>query len=577
VNKLLICFFFLSFTTLTSVSQDAYWIYFIDKDSTNFDPHSFFDQKAIKRRVKNGGSLYDPSDFPVKSSYIERVKSIVELVDGTSRWMNALYCVAFEDQINVVRQFPFVLKTEQVPQKELLPVASYTKTIPPNLSSLANAQTKVMQGDLFKKRNISGKGIRIAVIDAGFSGANTSEVFKHLREKKLIVATWDFMNKNENVYRYNQHGTAVLSCLGGIKNGQQLGLATESEYLLAKVGGAYGTYKRGFYAQEKNWIEAIEWADRNGADIISISLIIPQHRFFPDELDGKSHRISKIAAAAARKGLLIVNAAGNEGENKFSYVLPPSDCDSVLTVGAIHPLTGYHAKFSSHGPTADKRLKPNVCGMGYVVAPWNLEQEMIQGTSFSTPLVAGFAACAWQSDTSLTAMEVFKALEKSADLYPYFDYYHGYGVPQASYFLKSKVTVLPTFNISIKADTISITIKEEFFENSYESLQNDEINFLEPFKETYYNLTDSSSLFNIEHSIKDFHYENTSSAIQKFESHIKRPNYLYLHIENSYDYLDAFHVYAVQSKNALKILNKKEFKGKIIRIHYNGYTYVHEL
>jgi hypothetical protein len=153
-------------------------------------------------------------------------------------------------------------------------------------------------------------------------------------------------------------------------------------------------------------------------------------------MNGKKSFISRGANMAARKGILVVNAAGNEGSGAWRIIGAPADADSVLTVGGVQPCCDYRIEFSSYGPTADKRLKPNVCAQGRVFCASESGNSSVDGTSFASPLMAGFAACMWQKNRSMKAMEVFKAIEKAGHLYPYFDYAHGYGIPHAERFNK---------------------------------------------------------------------------------------------------------------------------------------------
>jgi len=159
-------------------------------------------------------------------------------------------------------------------------------------------------------------------------------------------------------------------------------------------------------------------------------------RYFTSELDGRHSIAAKAAARAARLGVLIINSNGNEGQSRWKTLVTPADADSILSVGAIDPETGLVTSYSSVGPTADKRLKPNVSAPGKVLtlSP-NGGTKVLNGTSFSAPLVTGFAACAWQLNPNLSAQEIIALIEQSANLYPYYDYSHGYGIPQASYIL----------------------------------------------------------------------------------------------------------------------------------------------
>src|SRR5690606_11480520 len=162
-------------------------------------------------------------------------------------------------------------------------------------------------------------------------------------------------------------------------------------------------------------------------------------------MNGITALISRSANMAARKGILVVNSAGNEGSNtEWVSIGAPADADSVLAVGGISPWTNLHVSWSSYGPSADKRIKPNVCAFGHSMVMTDKGISEATGTSFASPLTAGFAACVWQADTTLTNMELFELIEKSGDLYPYYDYAHGYGVPQASAFFDDLIVIRDT-------------------------------------------------------------------------------------------------------------------------------------
>jgi len=189
-----------------------------------------------------------------------------------------------------------------------------------------------------------------------------------------------------------------------------------------------------YLIEEESWLAAVEWADLKGADIIHSSLGYTWQRYWTYQMDGKTTLVSKAAAMASAKGMLVVVSAGNEGELEWRIISAPADSDSVLAVGAIDPQTGLQAAFSSFGPTADKRLKPDVMAFGSCIVPTANGLTISEGTSFAAPLVSGFAACLLQHNPQLTPFELRKLIRESGHLYPYFDYSHGYGIPQADHF-----------------------------------------------------------------------------------------------------------------------------------------------
>ena len=493
--KKVIVYCMLLITSVSANCQSYYYVFLADKNKVEFNPYAYFDQKAIERRVANGISLYDSSDFPVNQNYINQIADLSDEYVGESRWFNMVMIAASDENIAAIRNFPFVKNIVQISDNLNMQLAEYQKNTsrhsaldaksPANnafngeiagqacnderignfdvddfleKNKLSN-QLISLQGEYFVKNNINGKGVRIAVFDGGFPQVNTHEAFEHLRKNNQIVKTWNFPRKKEDVYGWNSHGTMVLSCIAGIKkDGTMLGLATGAEFLLARTEVEAEPKKEEFW-----WLQAVEWADKNGANVINSSLGYGIDRHYFEELDGKTTIVTKAANMAASKGILVCNSAGNEGsDRKWLKIIAPADADSILTVGGIKASLTHFSRinFSSYGPTADGRMKPNVVAFGYanVASPSKNYYKSVHGTSFSSPLIAGFVACAWQTNRNLTAMELKTEIEKSASLYPYFDYAYGYGIPQASYFTENqKPEIEKTFTITSNDTAIIIT------------------------------------------------------------------------------------------------------------------------
>jgi|GEM_PF-167679 len=434
-------------------AQSAYWVMLTDKAGTTFDPYSYFDSKAIERYRLNNADLYDISNYPLNENYVHQIDAIVSSdrseqgssewnkteVFGQSRWFNAVAVTATPDQIAAIQQLPFVKEVVAIGSN--LQLASRKEMFSPAEAEMPKHTDQLlrMQGDKFTDMGIDGTGVRIAVFDGGFHGVDTHKAFKHLRDNKRIIATWDFTKKQENVYDNHTHGTMVLSCIAGKMDDRLLGLATGATFILAKTEVDPEPYK-----EEVWWTQAAEWADKNGADIINSSLGYTKDRHYTWQMDGRS-LVSRAANIAARKGILVCNSAGNSGDDtNWKIIGAPADADSILSIGGINPsLTNYsHISFSSYGPTADGRLKPNVCNFGYAEcadAYNDTATTFAAGTSFSSPLTTGFCACALQlfrqRGYGTGAMQMKSYVEQSADLYPYYDYALGYGVPQASFFI----------------------------------------------------------------------------------------------------------------------------------------------
>ena len=414
-----------------------------------------FDTKAIERYALNGADLYDITNYPVNSSYAAQVGTASEELIGTSRWLNAAGVMATEEQIAIIREFPFVAGIQLIASD--MEVASVKET-EKEAAPVTLDQIAIHHGELFKQHNISGKGVRVAVFDAGFPDVDTHPAFKHLRDNKQIIKTWNFVKKQENVYEANSHGRMVLSCIAGMRGeATQLGMAPDAQFLLARTEVATEPKK-----EEVWWVQALEWADQNGADIVNSSLGYGKQRYILRNMDGKTSMVAKAANTAARKGMLVCNSMGNEGSDKeWRMLITPADADSILSVGAVRGMD-IIADFSSFGPTADGRMKPNVVAWGEdnVVAGEKGNFTKASGTSFASPMMAGFAACVKQLHPEYTAWQLKTEIEKSANHYPYFDYIFGYGVPQAGYFFGEKPVIKDNLSLYENEKSIYVTSKD---------------------------------------------------------------------------------------------------------------------
>lgn len=453
--------FFILILSLHIEAQN-YWVYFKDKQGVWFDPYAYFDSKAIERRMSIGYNLYDSSDFPVNEHYIQVVCELVDSISYASRWMNALAVWADEWQIQNVAQLPFVVEVERIDSYGHLCTADTAIELFDVESITWYKQIDVMGAKLFFNRGITGKGVRIAVLDAGFKFVDTHPVFAHLREQGRILKTWDFVRHKSFVYDHHIHGTMVLSCIAGYSDvGGYMGLAPDAEFLLAR------TERRGEpYAEEVNWAAAMEWADQHGADIINSSLGYTYHRYFPYQMDGQTAFVTRMANKAASKGILVVNAAGNDGDTDWRFLGAPADADSVLTVGGVDPETHLRISFSSYGPTADLRRKPDVVAYAHTYVANRQSITKAYGTSFAAPLVTGFAACVKQLFPHLNAMELKETIIQSAHLYPYFDYAHGYGIPLAAKLLDTVQHHAPVFWIELKSEMFSFETTQQIIDLS---------------------------------------------------------------------------------------------------------------
>jgi len=541
-------------------AQQKYWVFFTDKNGVEFDPYSYFDSKAIERRIKHQLPLDHVTDKPVKPEYIEVVKTYCDSTGYSSRWFNALVVYADDERINLIRKLPFVSAAEEMEIYEAKIASTGLEDLTKGEIQLLMAQTKRMSGGFFSSNKITGKGVRVAILDAGFTGFPSCDQLTVCINEKRVAGTYDFVKDQKDVYHGHSHGTNVASCITGLFDSVPSGIAPNAELLLARTEKGFSERMK----EEENWLAAMEWADKNGAHVINTSLGYTTRWYFKSDMDGKKGLISRAATLAARKGIVVVCSAGNEGNTEWKTIAAPGDADSVLTVGGINPWTGIHASWSSYGPSADKRLKPNVSAYGYAMVGDGSGAYEQSGTSFASPLVAGFAAAVIELHPGWTNMQVIDAIQKSSDLYPYFDYIHGYGVPQGKWFFNATDSIQPTFNVIDSEYVWHVVINEDAFAVA-EPLQvayapNNRFTFEDETE------TDSPNMH-----IYDMEYTNVSGF-----AYTEFPGYLFYHIENTDGTLKNYFVLSVHDKNILSLDKSLVNPGEKIRIWYKNYHYLIE-
>lgn len=288
-------------------------------------------------------------------------------------------------------------------------------------------QIAVHHGDSLHAAGFRGKGMQIAVIDAGFYNADEISVFKGMD----LLGTRDFVNSHSDIYAENYHGMKVLSCMAANKPNVLVGTAPEASYWLLRSEDDDTEQP----VEEDYWVEALEFADSVGVDVVNTSL---GYYEFDDttmnyryrDLDGHYSLMSHSASLAADKGLVLVCSAGNSGRGTWKKITPPGDAENVITVGAADRNL-VNADFSSVGNTTDGRVKPDVMAVGVASAVAGNDGTVshANGTSFASPTLCGLVACFWQACPWLTAKQVVEAVRNAGDRKEYPDNIYGYGVP----------------------------------------------------------------------------------------------------------------------------------------------------
>ena len=274
--------------------------------------------------------------------------------------------------------------------------------------------------------------MRIAVLDAGFANAMILEAFDSLYAENRMVDAYDFVHNDTNVYDGGGgHGTSVLSTMAALNSGVMTGVAPHAEYALYTTEDVSSETRQ----EEYNWVFGSERADSLGCDIINTSLGYyemddPNESYTYEDMDGNTTVITRAADIAASRGLIVAASAGNTGFSSWQRIVAPCDGDSVFCVGGTN-LNGVYVAFSGRGPSADGRVKPNVVGAaaGVTVLTGSDVPTAGNGTSFSSPVMAGLLACVWQKFPFKNNVEVMQAVELISDQQYAPDSLRGYGLP----------------------------------------------------------------------------------------------------------------------------------------------------
>ncbi|MBT6164002.1 MAG: S8 family serine peptidase [Crocinitomicaceae bacterium] len=421
-------------------APNRYWVQFEGKEqselaaghTTSFsvqEPERFLSDRALQRRA-NQSIVVTAHDLPIAPSYIAALAGIEEIqVILKSKWFNAV-TVQLRDttfDITTLLDLPMVSAVKSVVQtgSKREPMieavdAPVVRTGVETTESYGQGWEPLVQlhGQWLHGLGFRGQGMWIAILDAGFENAEHLPIFERMRQEGRMRSGLDAMNSQGGLYAHHRHGTAVLGTIAGNLEDSLIGTAPESTFWLYRTEDAYSEY----LIEEDYWVAAAEHADSIGVDLINTSLGYSQ---FDDstmnhvyaDLNGITTRISQATSWAAEKGMLCVTSAGNSGSAPWHFITAPADAEGILTVGAVD-LSGEHAAFSGWGPTADGRVKPDVMALG-VQAAYPFADGTIRngnGTSFSSPILCGVAACLWQAFPEATAHDIRHAIISSAHL-----------------------------------------------------------------------------------------------------------------------------------------------------------------
>ncbi|REA61661.1 peptidase S8/S53 subtilisin kexin sedolisin [Dyadobacter luteus] len=451
IRPIFLSFIFMVCLANISLAQTnpRYLVLFKDKNNSPYsveNPTAFLSERSVSRRERQRIRLTN-TDLPVNPAYVEAVKQTGAKVIYTSRWFNGALVEASNVQLDQIKSLPSYKGIELN-----LPVANITTASPGihrvgavndklgtaelDYGRMAN-QLALMETSVLHNKGFYGQNMLIAVLDNGFSNGNLVNFLKPVFDENRLVDSHDFVARDGNVYNdgASEHGLKVLSTMAAYLPSSMIGVAYKASFALYRTENDEGESPY----EEITWLMAAERADSLGADILNSSLgyrtfsgefNTPAYNYTRAQMDGKTTIIARAARFATRTGMLVINAAGNEGS---AGLASPADVDSVLTVGGTtYDFSPYSN--TSVGPNALNQRKPDVAavGAGTVVGTSLGSATSGNGTSFAAPLIAGLSAILWQAHPQLTAQQIIGILQKSGHQYTTPDNILGYGVPRLS-------------------------------------------------------------------------------------------------------------------------------------------------
>lgn len=458
----------LVFTSFFAIGQQRVWLPLDDlqiRVDVEKRGEPALSSRSLERRVRQGISLratdYSRRDLQIESE----LKALGLEIKGYSRWLNA-YSVVLNNPDHDLGILNTFLHEKGV-TTSLLPVRSMKtmeefKTLPSRDSDTkllqsskmnswynygaAKVQTEMVHGETLHDLGYDGTGMLISIIDGSFNMANTVGPLFQVFKENRVLATYNFVHGDTNVFRaVGSHGMMVWSIIATDYEPFMVGSAPRASYVLLTSEDDENEAK----IEEDNWILAMEFADSIGSDVINSSLgyttFDDDPPYFPSDMDGRTAIVTWGAVMAHRVGMVVVTSAGNTGTSSWHIISAPADADSVLSIGAVDS-TGVVAPFSGRGPTADGRIKPDVVAQGVLTAHLTTSGTVSRGngTSFSSPLMAGFVTCLWQALPNASNYQIMDWVRQSASRYTRPDTAMGYGIPNFSLALEIAGVIEPS-------------------------------------------------------------------------------------------------------------------------------------
>ncbi len=449
-RSFLLYFFLFVITCLASkvgMAQDRYAVFFKYKPQQEFslaNPSKYLTNKAIQRREREKVSV-DSLDLPVASFYMQGLRAHSQEILYVSKWLNAAVVVADSVEKKGMEALPYVQKVQWVAKgfisKTGNKVVGEERTAPSKKWAVEESYREAAAYDFqnqllgipdMHQAGFTGKGVIVAIFDSGFPGLEKAPAFSHLFTNKQVLGQLNVVRPwIKEVFRDHEHGTQVSSLILANQVGTLVSGAHQAQVIFAITEDVATEYP----VEELNWVRAAEYADSLGVDIIQSSLGYldfdePKLTYITAQLDGKTTYVSRGASIAAKRGILVVNSVGNYGSAGSSSLVAPADAAGILAVGSVNASSTV-STFSSRGPTADGRIKPELVAFGQspVLIRGSGQVSAAAGTSFSAPQITALAAGLWEAKPAWTKDELISNLIKSGTQYANPDQNLGYGIP----------------------------------------------------------------------------------------------------------------------------------------------------
>lgn len=437
--------FLFHFTTAAQRNYDIYWVSFKNKKDSPysiFHPQAYLSARAIERRTRYQIPI-DSTDLPVNPQYISQLLAKGYKIHNISKWLNGVAVITEsaietpEDllQLDFVKAvFPIGFQRAVQPSTDVIGKRDYTSKYKrkDNYYGLGKNQITMLKGEYLHKMGFEGQDMHVAITDGGFEEMRETPAFDSLFLTGRLLGTHDYVEGDDYVFESTSHGRDVASCMVANLPNLLVGTSPQASFYLFKTEDVKGEY----VIEEYNWAAAVEDADSLGVDVINSSLGYynfddKSMNYAYEDINGKKSAMTKIASYAAQKGMLVVTSAGNEGNDKWKYITVPGDADSVLTVGAVDR-DGYSSRFSSFGFEDRDLIKPNLVARGtiaVIATPGRYETGYNNGTSFSSPIMAGMVTSFWQAFPNYSNMEIIRNLQDHANRSNKPNNSLGYGIP----------------------------------------------------------------------------------------------------------------------------------------------------